>query len=166
MKSVRSWKQNLKQMKLESIKKQSPEFFEQSGGFRMSIIPYKDNTANGLTKCIIDFLNFQGWYANRINVQGQARKERIKLAHGNFFDKVTYTPSTTNKGTADISAIVKGQHWSIEVKVHKDRMSLHQLKEMERVTAAGGKYFIARSMDEFLEFYNKQITTVSNLKTA
>ena len=157
-----NWKKELKQMKLKNLQERSPDFFYNSGGFLMKTNPYTDETANGLTKAIIDWLTFSGCYANRINVQGQARKERIEMAGGNYMDKITYTPSTTNKGTADISAIISGRHVSIEVKIGKDRMSLHQLKEMERVTSAGGKYFIARDMPSFLEFYNEM--TVNNNK--
>jgi hypothetical protein len=42
--------------------------------------PYNDTTSNGLTKDIVDWINYSGGDANRINTQGQARKERIELA--------------------------------------------------------------------------------------
>lgn len=115
-----------------------------SGGYKMKTNAYKGDNANGLTRAIIDWLTFNGRYANRINVQGQVRKGRLELAGGNYTEKTHYTPSTTNKGTADISAIVNGQHWSIEVKIRKDKISMSQLKEMERVTKGGGVYFVAR----------------------
>lgn len=155
-----NWKQQLRQMKLTHIKQQAPAFFEQSGGYKMKTNPYNDNTSNGLTRAIIDWLNFSGCYANRINVQGQVRKETIQLIQGNTMEKIHYTPSTTNKGTADISAIVNGQHWSIEVKIGKDKMSASQLKEMERVTKAGGKYIVARDMMGFLDTYFKEINNI------
>ena len=34
-------------------------------------IKYSDRTANGLTKCIIDFLRLQGWQAERISTTGR-----------------------------------------------------------------------------------------------
>ena len=158
MHNTMNWRQQLKQMKLDHIKAQSPAFFGLSGGYKMKINPYKEDTANGLTRAIIDWLTFSGWYANRINVQGQVRKETVQLIQGNSMEKIHYTPSTTNRGTSDINAIIDGKHWSIEVKIGKDRMSMHQLKEMERVTKAGGKYIIARDMPSFLETYNKEKT--------
>ena len=158
------WKQQLRQMKLEHIKAESPAFFGLSGGYKMKINPYKEDTANGLTRAIIDWLNYSGCYANRINVQGQVRKETIQLIQGNSMEKIHYTPSTTNKGTADISAIVNGRHWSVEVKIGKDRMSLNQLKEMVRVNKAGGVYFVARDMPSFVEFYHKQIVKYKEIQ--
>ena len=151
--NIKDWKKLLKQLKLEYIKSTAPGFFELSGGIDMKIKPYKDTTANGLTNCIIDYINFKGGYANRINVQGQPRKERIKFAFGNYIDKITYTPSTTNKGTADIKATINGRSLDVEVKIGKDKLSEHQIKEQSRITKAGGLYFVARDMESFVTFY-------------
>ena len=77
--------------------------------------PYKDGSANSLTRAIIDWITFSGFSATRINVQGQVRKTES----GQF----KWTPSTTRRGTADIHAIVRGKHISIEVKIGPDKMS-------------------------------------------
>ncbi|MEJ7821484.1 MAG: hypothetical protein WKF85_04135 [Chitinophagaceae bacterium] len=152
------WKAELKALKYEHIKSTSPGFFEMSGGYQMKLMPYRDDTANGLTKCIIDYINFKGGYANRINTMGVARKERINLAFGNYRDNITYTPSTTNKGTADIKATIRGQSLDIEVKIGRDKLSDHQIKEKERVTRAGGLYFVARDMQSFVDWYKESFT--------
>ena len=149
------WTKIMKNLKLENIQKTAPGFFELSGGFDMKTKPYTDKTSNGLTKAIIDYINFKGGLANRINTQGQVRKEKIQLAFGRSIDKMTYTPSMTNKGTADIHAIVKGRHLSIEIKVGRDNMSESQIKEQERVTRAGGLYFVARDMASFMNYYKE-----------
>ena len=57
---MENWKPLLKRMKLDSIKQKAPGFFELSGGYEMKVKPYCDNTANDLTKTIIDFINFSG----------------------------------------------------------------------------------------------------------
>ncbi len=147
------WKAELKALKYEHIKRTAPAFFEMSGGYEMKLMPYRDDTANGLTKCITDYINFSGGNANRINVQGQPRKERIALAFGNYREVLRFTPSTTNKGTADLHCIIGGRHVSIEIKIGKDTLSEHQLKEMNRVTAAGRLYFVARDMASFVKYY-------------
>ena len=85
------WKKELKYLKLEDIKSKSPGFFEQSGGYKMKVNPYSDNTANGLTKCIVDWLNFSGHYANRINTMGVARVEKVKYTFGRTIDRVHFT---------------------------------------------------------------------------
>lgn len=135
------WKQRLKQMKLEQLERDHPEAFKASGGYTMKVNPYSDRTANGLTKSIIDWIRFNGGDAQRINCVGTVRE--IKGV-------TRWTHSGMRLGTADIHAIIAGRAVSIEVKVGKDRMSDHQFKERERVEKAGGLYFVARSMDEFL----------------
>jgi hypothetical protein len=141
---MENWKPLLKRMKLDNIKQKAPGFFELSGGYEMKVKPYRDNTANDLTKTIIDFIIFSGGDANRINTQGQLRRIRgeMKWTHG-----------STRRGTADIHAIFQGRHISIEIKIGNDRQSEGQLKEAERVRRAGGLYFVAKSMDSFLEWW-------------
>lgn len=148
-----NWKQILKQLKLENIKKAAPGFFEASGGYSMKVNPYTDKTANGLTKCVIDFLTFSGHYANRINVQGTPRVEKIKTASGFSMDKLTFTPSTTNKGTADIHSIINGKPVSIEIKIGADKQSEHQRKEQARIEQAGGIYLIVKDFPTFHNWY-------------
>ena len=55
--------------------------------------------------------------ANRINVQGQVRVDRLQLAFGRYRDNVRFTPSSTNKGTADLHCILLGRHVSIEIRL-------------------------------------------------
>lgn len=92
--------------------------------------------ANGLTRFVIDMINWSGGYANRISSAGRMVGGR-------------YIPGTTRKGTADIHAIIKGQHFSIEIKVGRDRMSEWQEEERERVRNAGGNYMIVADPDSF-----------------
>jgi hypothetical protein len=138
-------------------------YLEHSVGARDFGVPrpkhtYNDDTANGLQECIQDFLKYSGYYVNRINTQGQARVEKIQLAGGNVRKNVKWTRGTTNKGTADMDAIIKGKPVKIEVKVGKDRQSKEQRAEEGRVTAAGGYYFIAHDMEQFLQWFDKTFT--------
>lgn len=151
---MENWKKELRSMKLESIKQKSPGFFELSGGYKMKTNPYNDLTANNLTKAIIDFINFSGGDANRINTQGQKRK---------INGRELWTYGGTRKGTADIHGIYRGRAISIEIKIGRDKPSEAQLKEAERVRGAGGLYFIARDMPSFLEFWKAQFES-ENIK--
>ncbi|MBD2705553.1 VRR-NUC domain-containing protein [Spirosoma sp. BT702] len=110
---------------------------------------YEDRTANGLTRCILDFVKFSGGYANRIQSQGQYRP-------GIGGRKGTYTYSTTRKGTADIHAIINGLHLSIEVKIGKDRMSDAQRQMQADIQKAGGIYYVARTFQEFYDWFFAQ----------
>ena len=105
------------------------------------------NKANGLTTFVIKFLKWSGWDANRVSSAGRYLNGR-------------YIPSTTRKGTADIHAIIKGRHVSIEIKVGKDRMSQDQYLEAERIQRAGGLYWVVRSPEMFLELYDDYLATI------
>lgn len=154
----KSWQDELKRLKLEYIQKTAPGFFEASGGFKMKIKPYSDKTANQLTRSIIDFLNFSGHYANRINVQGQARVKRIpkfNILSGKVeqHERVQYTKSMTAKGTPDIDTIIFGKAAKIEVKAGGDRIRDEQTEQGQRIEQAGGLYFVATNMPLFLKWY-------------
>jgi len=64
-----------------------------------------------------------------------------------------WTPGQGTKGTADISATIRGRSVKIEVKYGKDKQSEHQKQYQEDIERAGGVYLIARNMDEFIEWY-------------
>jgi len=150
-----NWKEELKQLKLENMREKTPESFVACGGYEMKIIPYKDTTANGLTRCIYDWLKFQCHYVNRINTQGQARVEKVELAFGNSRNLVHWTQGQTNLGTADIDSIINGKPVKIEVKIGKDKMSEDQHKEKTRIEKADGFYFVARDMESFITWYQQ-----------
>lgn len=107
---------------------------------------YDDRTANGLTRCICDFIKFSGGFATRIQSQGQYRSG-INGRPGQ------YTYSTTRKGTADIHAVINGIHLSIEVKVGKDHQSDAQKQMQADIQRAGGHYVIARDFQQFHDWF-------------
>lgn len=121
--------------------------------------PYTDQNTNGLTRCVMDWLKFNGHYCNRLNSQGQARLETIQLANGGSYKKASWTRSTSNLGTADVQAIINGKPVAIEIKCHAthDRMRPEQLKEKQRIEAAGGVYIVVRDMKSFVRWYEEAI---------
>lgn len=141
-----NWKEKLRILKLASIKIQTPNAYEASGGSNMKIKLWSDSNANGLTSCIIDWITLNGGSATRINCTGLVRKINgvTKYVHG-----------STRRGTADIHACIKGRHCSIEVKIGADIMTEYQYKEQARIRAAGGLYFVAKDMVSFVDWYSK-----------
>lgn len=108
---------------------------------------YDDRTANGLTKCIVDYIRFSGGFAERINRMGFKTK--------NKYGKEIWVSGGGTNGTADISAVLPGGRSArIEVKVGRDKIRPDQIRYAEKVTRAGALYFIARSFDEFLLWYS------------
>ena len=122
---------------------------------------WNDNSANALTKCIIHFLTYSGFQAERINTMGVYREgKKIQVGENTRQLKGTYTPSTGTKGSADISATIRGRSVKIEVKYGKDKQSEVQKRYQESIEQAGGTYFIARSFDEFMIFYLKFLADI------
>ena len=117
---------------------------------------YKDQTANGLTKAICDWINLHGYQAERINTMGTAREKKTT---GGKVIGVTWTRGTSTAGSADISATIKGRSVKIEVKIGKDRQSEAQKRYQEMIERAGGTYYIARDFDEFVEFYHEFVNS-------
>ena len=111
---------------------------------------YTDKTANGLTKCIVDFIRANGGQAERINTTGMPMVRKLPSGRTD----VTWRKGNTTKGSADISAIIDGKSVKIEIKIGHDRQSEAQKRYQKTVEEAGGLYFIAKSFDEFLIFYN------------
>jgi hypothetical protein len=122
---------------------------------------WKDDSANALTQCITAFLIFSGWQAERINTMGVYREgKKIQVGENTRQLKGKWTPSTSTKGSADISATIFGRSVKIEVKYGKDKQSEVQRKYQESVEAAGGTYFIAKDFDEFIIFYYNFIADI------
>jgi len=115
---------------------------------------YKDSTANGLTRAICDYINYNGYQAERINTMGTAREK--KTTAGKVIG-VTWTKGTSTAGSADISATIKGRSVKIEVKIGKDRQSEAQKRYQENIERAGGIYIIAKDFDSFVEWYENFI---------
>ena len=119
------------------------------------------NSANGLTKCVINYLMAQGWQAERINTMGRPVDTRKKykdvIGQTREVGSITWIPGTGTKGSADISATIRGRSVKIEIKFGRDRQSEAQRAYEQDVTAAGGVYIIVRDMDGFLRWYDQFI---------
>ena len=120
---------------------------------------YKDTTANGLTKCIIDFLNFKGWQAERISNTGRVLDTRQSyidvLGHSRTIGSQEWIKGTGTAGTADISSTIAGKSVKIEVKIKRDRQSPAQKKYQASIERSGGLYFIAKDFEGFYQWYLK-----------
>jgi len=109
------------------------------------ITKFRDDTANGLTKCVCAWLQVNGYFAARINTTGNYN------AH---LEKWVYSGS--KKGMADVTSVINGRHVSIEIKI-KDKPLPDQLKVKQEIESAGGLYIFVRSFDDFL----KQIQNIN-----
>ncbi len=113
----------------------------------------RDDTANGLTQCVIDWIRLSGGQAERINTTGKPLFQRDQRGQ---VRGVKWITGNTTRGSADISATIQGRSVKVEVKIGKDRQSEAQKAYQEAIEAAGGVYFIARSFTQFLEWYERE----------
>ena len=127
---------------------------------------FKVSKANGLTKAVIKFLQLNGWQAERINTMGRMIDQRQTyydiLGHHKQIGTMKYIPTTGQRGSADISAMGKSKKgaliaWKIEIKIGKDRQSDVQKEYQKAIERAGGHYSIVKTIDDFLEQFNKLI---------
>ena len=130
---------------------------------------FTDKTANGLTKCVIAWINLNGGQAERINTMGRML-DKTKVVADTFGNKrtigsVEWQKGTGTKGSADISSTIRmningrmiGVSVKWEVKIGKDRMSEHQKKYQLEIEGADGFYFVVKSFDDFMEKYTELI---------
>jgi hypothetical protein len=99
---------------------------------------YRDDTANGLTACIVKYITLKGGFASRINSTGVYDKRLQK-----------YRSGTQKKGIADIICTLGGKSLMVEVKHRKDTQSEAQKKIQAEQTSSGGVYFVAHNFTEF-----------------
>lgn len=123
-----------------------------------------DNSTNGLTKCIIDFINYSGHYAERKNNTGKyvdnskvvenVLGQKVKVGSGQWIK------GTGVNGTADITAKIKIENTpypvavEIEIKYGKDRMSDAQKEYQSKMTDIGTPYIVVNNFDDFIEWYD------------
>jgi len=108
---------------------------------------FRDDSANGLTKCIVAWLELHGHFAGRVNTTGTYSQRLGKYIH-----------SGSRRGMADITAVIGGKHVSIEVKTGRDRMRSEQMKVKQEIEGAGGIFIVVSSFDDFL----KQMESITN----
>ncbi len=121
-------------------------------------VKYSDTTANGLTKCIIDFLNLTENQGERINNTGKKLDNRKTytdvLGSSRTIGSTKWIPGTGTNGTADISATIQGKSVKIEVKIGTDKQSPAQKDYQKKIECAGGIYFVAKDFQSFYNWYN------------
>ncbi|MBC7525910.1 MAG: hypothetical protein H7239_15925 [Flavobacterium sp.] len=122
---------------------------------------YTDATSNGLTKCVIDYIKLRGFHAERINSTGATKDNRKTstdvLGNIRTIGSVQWIKSTTQNGTADISATIQGRTVKIEIKCKNtgDRYQSEAQKEYQKqIENAGGIYIVVRTFEDFYNWFN------------
>ena len=122
---------------------------------------YRDDTANGMMRLVIDFIKHHGGQAERNNTMGvpvdKRRQVTDVLGHNRMIGGIEWRNGGGTNGSADISATIRGRSVKIEVKIGKDRQSHAQRQYQQAVEAAGGIYYVAKDFTSFVQWYKKTI---------
>ena len=145
--------EHLRQLKLAKTR----ELYPNVPDIALPKTEYNEKSANGLTKCVTEFLNLSGHQAERINTMGRMIDSRKQvtdvIGRTKTIGSAKYIPTTGTKGSADISATILGRSVKIEVKIGADRQSQHQKDYQAMVENAGGTYWIVKNFDQFYILY-------------
>jgi hypothetical protein len=135
--------------------------------YALSTPKYEDKTANGLTKCIIEFLQLSNHQAERINTMGRPIDNRKQvtdvIGRTKTIGSMTWGKSTATKGSADISATIQGRSVKIEVKIGADRQSQDQKVYQANIEKSGGQYWIAKNFDDFIKKYDDFLESLKSI---
>jgi hypothetical protein len=153
----------LKHLKQEAMLESYPNVPK----YALSAPKYEDKTANGLTKCIIEFLQLSNHQAERINTMGRPIDNRKQvtdvIGRTKTIGTMTWGKSTATKGSADISATIEGRSVKIEVKIGADRQSEEQKVYQANIEKSGGKYWIAKNFDDFIKKYDDFLESLKSI---
>lgn len=110
---------------------------------------------------MIAIVKAYGGQAERISSMGRMidnRKEYVDVVgFRRTVGSIGYIPGTGTKGTADISATIKGRSVKIEIKVGRDTQSDVQKEYQADVERAGGVYVIIRTLEQFFGWHDEFI---------
>ena len=122
---------------------------------------YSDTKTNDLTKCVIDYIMLRGFHAERINSSGAIKDNRktAKDVLGNIrtIGSIEWIKSTSQNGTADVSATIQGRSVKIEIKCKAtgdNYQSEAQKKYQNQIVNAGGFYLIVTTFEDFYNWFN------------
>jgi len=123
------------------------------------IHPYVINTANGLTRCVIDWLKFDGQQGENIKVKGTmvdgTKVVTDVMGSRRIVGSVSYQKSTMTKGSADISGVIEGRAIRVEIKINSDRQSSDQKDYQHSVERAKGVYVIIKTLSGWRDWYQQ-----------
>lgn len=171
-----TWKDEMKFLKLNSLKEKYPGAFMASGGWNQKIKPYTDKNTNGLTTCVKDFLTYHGHYAIRTNRQGQAHVEYIPIGGTaknqmtgkgvKYNQKVKWTKNPEGKAFTDLQATINGLYIAIEIKCKAtgDTIKDDQKKNKQLVEQSGGIHLFVTDMEMFWKWYYNELQQILKSK--
>ena len=110
--------------------------------------------ANNLTQGVKAFIKMNGGWAVRINTMG------VYDAAEGIFRKVP----EEDKGVSDVIGTYRGFSLYVEVKVGTDKQSTAQKNFQKHMEDAGGWYYEARNMNDFITNFNIKKNEIDSIR--
>jgi hypothetical protein len=149
--------EQLRQLKLAKTRELYPNVPE----IALPKTEYNDKSANGLTRCVLDYLLLSGHFCERTGNEGRVIDGRKTytdvIGRQKTIGTVKRIKSSGTKGTSDLKAVINGRMVAIEIKYGADRQSQHQKDYQAMVEKAGGTYWIVKNFEQFLNLYENYI---------
>jgi hypothetical protein len=149
--------EKLRQLKLAKTKEMYPNVPD----IALPKTEYNDRSANGLTRCVLDYLLLSGHFCERTGNEGRVIDGRKTytdvIGRQKTIGTVKRIKSSGTKGTSDLKAVINGRMVAIEIKFGADRQSQHQKDYQAMVEKAGGTYWIVKNFEQFLNLYENFI---------
>jgi hypothetical protein len=149
--------EKLRQLKLAKTKEMYPNVPD----IALPKTEYNDRSANGLTRCVLDYLLLSGHFCERTGNEGRVIDGRKTytdvIGRQKTIGTVKRIKSSGTKGTSDLKAVINGRMVAIEIKFGADRQSQHQKDYQAMVENAGGTYWIVKNFEQFLNLYQNYI---------
>lgn len=112
---------------------------------------YSDRDANGLTRCIVDYLSLSGHFVTRLQSTGTYRADLDK-----------YIPSQQRAGLPDVFAVVGDRAVFVEVKTGAGRLSDVQKKAIADLVRAGASVYIAKDFQGFYDWFTALVPILTD----
>jgi hypothetical protein len=149
--------EQLRQLKLAKTREMYPNVPD----IALPKTEYNDKSANGLTRCVLDYLLLSGHFCERTGNEGRVIDGRKTytdvIGRQKTIGTVKRIKSSGTKGTSDLKAVINGRMVAIEIKFGADRQSQHQKDYQAMVEKAGGTYWIVKNFEQFLNLYENYI---------
>ena len=108
----------------------------------------KVESANSITRRIVEEIRANGGFATRLNSTGTYRADLNK-----------FVPSQQVSGMPDVLAVVNGQSVFVEVKAGKDRLSDAQKQTHTALANAGAAIYVAYNFEGFNAWFTANFLT-------
>jgi hypothetical protein len=102
------------------------------------------NTEQDLVNSIIEYIQYRGGVATRINSGGIPKQGK---------DGSKYYVKLAPKGTSDIIACFEGRYYAIECKLDYNKPTPEQLEFLKSVISAGGLAIIAYKLEDVISYF-------------